>query len=109
MSDQAGRNPPGKRGNMAKQMTTKQRVTFSFVGPKAQSVQLAADFTSWEKSAVQFEKDKSGVWRKTILLTPGRYEYRLLVDGQWRDDPQCATRQPNQFGGENCVCVVNGA
>ena len=94
---------------MAKQMTTKQRVTFSYLGPEAQSVQLAADFTGWEKWAVHLEKDKSGLWKKTVLLTPGRYEYRLLVDGQWRDDPQCPTRQPNQFGGENCVCVVNGA
>jgi len=47
------------------------------------------------------------VWKKTISLPPGRYEYRLLVDGQWQDDPQCPLRQPNQFGGENCVCEVN--
>ena len=94
---------------MAKQMTSKQRVTFSFNGPEAHSVQLAGDFTGWEKWAVSLEKDKSGVWKKTVMLTPGRYEYRLLVDGQWCDDPQCATRQANQFGGENCVCVVNGS
>ena len=41
--------------------------------------------------------------------TPACYEYRLLVDGQWRDDPQCANRQPNQFGGQNCVLVLRAS
>jgi hypothetical protein len=33
----------------------------------------------------------------------------MLVDGEWRDDPQCPNRHPNQFGGQNCVCIVDGA
>jgi len=38
--------------------------------------------------------------------TPGRYEYRFVVDGQWRDDPACTERVPNGFGSENCVLRV---
>jgi hypothetical protein len=68
---------------------------------------LAGDFTGWEQAPVGLKKDKGGVWKKTLALPPGRYEYRLLVDGQWRDDPQCINRRPNQFGGQNCVCVVD--
>ena len=34
---------------------------------------------------------------------------RVLVDGQWQDDPSCPVREANQFGGQNCVCIVNGA
>jgi len=94
---------------MPKQKTAKQKVTFSYHAPSAQSVALAGDFTGWNQAPVVLKKDKGGVWKKTISLPPGRYEYRLLVDGQWRDDPQCANRQPNQFGSENCVCIVNGA
>ena len=91
---------------MAKQKTEK--VTFSFKAPDAQSVLLAGDFTGWQQAPLDLKKDKSGVWTKTVSLPPGRYEYKLLVDGNWQDDPSCQDRQPNQFGGHNCVCVVNG-
>jgi 1,4-alpha-glucan branching enzyme len=86
-----------------------QKVTFSFLAPNAQSVALAGDFTGWQQAPLDLKKDKSGIWKKIVSLPPGRYEYRLLVDGQWHDDPDCTERQPNQFGGANCVCVVNGA
>jgi len=87
---------------------SKHKVTFLYEAPAAQTVLLAGDFTGWQQAPVTPKKDKTGIWKKSISLPPGRYEYRLLVDGEWRDDPQCSTRQPNQFGGENCVCVVNG-
>jgi 1,4-alpha-glucan branching enzyme len=93
---------------MAKPKIARQKVTFSFVAPGAESVVLAGDFTGWQEAPLSLKKDKTGVWKKTVSLPSGRYEYRLLVDGQWRDDPQCPQRQPNQFGGENCVCVVDG-
>jgi 1,4-alpha-glucan branching enzyme len=94
---------------MAKPKTLKQKVIFTYAAPEAQSVLLAGDFTGWQQAPLSLKKDKSGTWKKTVSLTPGSYQYRLLVDGEWRDDPQCPKRQPNQFGGENCVCVVNGA
>src|SRR3974390_2591918 len=94
--------------SMPKPKTATQKITFSYAAPQAQSVMLAGDFTGWQQAPLQLKKDKSGVWKKTISLAPGRYEYRLLVDGEWRDDPNCPHRQPNQFGGDNCVCVVNG-
>ncbi len=92
---------------MAKPKVVKQKISFSYQAPSANAVLLAGDFTGWDQAPAALKKDKSGVWKKTIALPPGRYEYRLLVDGEWRDDPQCPIRQPNQFGGENCVCVVN--
>jgi 5'-AMP-activated protein kinase regulatory beta subunit len=94
---------------MANQKTAKQKVTFSYSAPEAKTVLLAGDFTGWETAPVSLKKDKDGLWKKTLSLATGTYQYRLLVDGQWRDDPSCAQRQPNQFGGQNCVCVVNGA
>src|SRR5256885_14934601 len=84
---------------MATQKTAKQKVTFSYTAPQARSVLLAGDFTGWQQAPLSLKKDKTGTWKKTVSLEPGRYEYRLLVDGEWRDDPQCPDRQPNQFGG----------
>ena len=94
---------------MAKEKTAKQKVTFSYEAPDAKAVLLAGDFTDWQAAPVTLKKDKSGVWKTTLSLAPGTYQYRLLVDGEWRDDPNCPHRQGNQFGGQNCVCVVNGA
>lgn len=93
---------------MAKQTTGKKRVSFSYAGPAAQSVLLAGDFTGWQQAALSLKRDKNGVWKKAVFLAPGRYEYRFVVDGEWRDDPACASRQANQFGGENCVLIVDG-
>jgi 1,4-alpha-glucan branching enzyme len=94
---------------MQKQKAGKQKVIFSYTAPEARKVMLAADFTGWEQSPIGLKKEKNGVWQKAVSLPPGRYEYRLLVDGQWQDDPLCSLRQPNQFGGQNCVLIVAGA
>ncbi len=91
---------------MAKQKIAKQKITFSLVAPQARIVQLAGDFSGWTEAPVVLKQLKSGLWQTVVGLAPGRYEYRFLVDGQWVDDPGCKLRQPNQFGGENCVCLV---
>lgn len=91
---------------MAAPKTPRQKVTFSFLAPNAQSVLLAGDFTGWQQAPLPLKKQKGGAWKKTVSLPPGRYEYRLLVDGNWQDDPECNDRVPNQYGGQNCVCSV---
>jgi 1,4-alpha-glucan branching enzyme len=93
---------------MTKNKIAKQKVSFSYTAPGAHTVFLVGDFTGWQQAPLEMKKDKKGLWKKTISLLPGRYEYRLLVDNEWRDDPDCPHRQPNQFGGQNCVCIVNG-
>ena len=91
---------------MATSKSSKQKVSFAILDPEAQSVALVGDFTEWEADAVQLKKQKNGQWKATVPLAPGSYEYRFLVDGQWRDDPQCQERLPNSFGSQNCVRVV---
>jgi 1,4-alpha-glucan branching enzyme len=88
---------------------TKQKVIFSYFAPEAKCVELLGDFTGWQQSPLKLRKSKGGSWKATVPLAPGRYAYRLLVDGEWRDDPQCTTREPNEFGGENCIYTVNAA
>jgi len=90
---------------MAKKTETK-RVQFEFLAPEALKVYLAADFNNWDTSANPMKKDKKGLWKITITLKPGRYEYRFLVDGKWENDPACAGCVPNEFGSMNCVRIV---
>ena len=48
-----------------------------------------------------------GKWVKQLSLTPGRYEYRFVVDGDWVSDPN-AEQTPNPHGGCNSVLIVQG-
>ena len=82
------------------------RQTFAFKAPDAMSVQLVGDFTHWERSPISLKKEAGGVWTTGLDLAPGTYHYRFLVDGQWRDDPECTLRVPNPFGGNNSVRKV---
>jgi len=90
---------------MAKKHDSKLQ-TFSFTAPGAMSVQLVGDFTHWKERPVNLQKAQDGVWRTTIELEPGTHHYRFLVDGQWRDDPECSVRVPNPYGGTDAVRQV---
>jgi len=83
--------------------SAKSNRTFSFNASEALSVQLVGDFTHWQENPVNLKRQRGGIWKATVLLTPGTYQYRFLVDGQWRDDPECTVRVPNSFGGQNSV------
>jgi len=80
--------------------------TFLFTAPTAMSVQLVGDFTHWQKSPIQMQKGGGSVWRATVPLDPGEHHYRFLVDGQWRDDPECTLHVPNPYGGHDSVRKV---
>ncbi|MEW6306514.1 MAG: isoamylase early set domain-containing protein [Verrucomicrobiota bacterium] len=80
--------------------------TFSIDTPVAASVLLAADFTSWEASAIPLKRRGKGIWEASVKLAPGTYHYRFIVDGQWTDDPACTLRAPNGFGSHNAIRTV---
>lgn len=75
--------------------------------PKAQDVRIAGDFNNWvpEKTPM-LHADGPDTFRALIRLEPGRYRYRLVVDGQWQTDPNNQAYEPNPFGGMNSVVEV---
>jgi 1,4-alpha-glucan branching enzyme len=84
----------------------KKSVVFSLNMPEAESVLLAGSFTNWGENPLPLKKQKSGVWKVNVRLEPGTYEYKFIVDGNWVNDPECSMRNPNPYGGENCVICV---
>jgi 1,4-alpha-glucan branching enzyme len=92
--------------NLVPKKSNKQKVSFNLLAPQAQNVLLAADFTNWEQSPLSLKKMKGGLWKGSVSLPPGSYEYRFIVDGQWQDDPDCPNHRLNRFGVQNCVCKV---
>ncbi len=81
-------------------------VQFELLAPAAVAVYLAGTFNNWDANAHPMEKDKKGVWKTSLSLKPGRYEYRFFVDGHWENDPACSCCVPNEFGSQNCVKFV---
>jgi 1,4-alpha-glucan branching enzyme len=79
----------------------KRRVTFSLASPDAKEVILMGDFNQWNPKIHPMKKNKNGVWEKVTFLFPGTYEYRFMVDGQWKNDPKNRQTRTNRFGSEN--------
>ncbi len=72
----------------------------------ARDVVVTGDFSSWSREGFRLLPAGDGTWGTTLRLPPGEYQYRLIVDGQWRDDPRAPKRVPNPFGSENGVLHV---
>ena len=85
---------------------TARRVPVEVRLDNARDVSISGDFNGWSDVGVRLSHDGSGLWRTVLHLPPGEYQYRLIVDGGWRDDPEAHRRVPNPFGTENCVMIV---
>jgi hypothetical protein len=77
-----------------------------FVQPRgaAGNLAIAADFNDWNPSRTPMMRDQNvDVWRAIVPVPPGRYRYRLVVDGQWQQDPYNDAVETNPFGELNNV------
>ena len=85
---------------------TRRRVVIRLEDKKAKKVTLMGDFNSWEPDAHPMKAHETGEWKKHLFLSPGRYEYKFVVDGQWWEDPAGEQKCPNRFGTCNSVVTV---
>lgn len=96
----------GSKGRATAPKVGKKRVAFAVHAPHAREVAMAGTFNDWDPLTRPMKREADGNWKVTFYLAPGKYEYRFIVDGIWTDDPCCTTRCWNQYGGENCIIVV---
>ena len=83
-------------------------IMFVTLYPRAQSVQVAGDFNNWQPEQALMEKvSENGVWQIKLPLGTGRYRYRLVVDGQWQQDPYNELTEMNPFGEMNSILEVH--
>ena len=69
-----------------KKQTEKRKGIFKIRAPGAKRVQLAGEFNDWDPDSHPLERDDEGFWKVGLRLAPGKYEYKLLVDGSWWED-----------------------
>ena len=82
-----------------------QNITFTLKPISAiKSLHVVGDFNGWSKTANPLhDKNNDGIWETTIMLQPGEYQYRFLIDDRlWIKDPQ----NPN-WGGETIVILFS--
>ncbi len=82
-------------------------VVFVTLYPRANSVHLAGDFNNWQPSASPMQRvGDTGVWQTKLKLQQGTYRYRLVVDGQWQQDPYNERTEVNPYGEYNSVVEI---
>lgn len=86
----------------------RKKVTFKVFAPEARSVSLLGDFNKWDPGTHPMRNKGDGKWQRALLLTPGRYDYGFLVDGQNRDPFRDASVFPNRFDAGSGTLHVYG-
>jgi 1,4-alpha-glucan branching enzyme len=82
-------------------------VVFILNSRDAQEVYLCGDFNHWTRKSlpmIRHEEDHS--WEKRLVLEPGRYEYKFIVNGVWIHNPDAPENVPNAYGSLNSVMEV---
>ncbi|MCA9669853.1 MAG: isoamylase early set domain-containing protein, partial [Myxococcales bacterium] len=81
---------------------------FVLRAPSARRVALVGDFNGWKAQQTLLRDDNGdGTWSVTLRLSPGRYRYKFLVDGQrWVVDPDAPASASDGFGGRNAVITL---
>jgi len=71
--------------------TSAREIVVRYRDASANDVRIAGDFNGWVpdkgvRSMIESDGE-TRVWTKVLQLPPGTYEYRYVVDGEWRKDP----------------------
>ena len=86
----------------------RQRIEFAInAGPGHQEVYLAGSFNDWEPTRKPLkDSNGDGIYRGYVMLLPGEYEYKFVVDGEWFIDEDNPCLAPNDLGTLNSVLKV---
>ena len=74
--------------------------------PRAKCWSPVISTTGRRWSPPMHRNGKAGEWTMKLPLLPGRYRYRLVVDGRWMTDPHNKYVEVNQFGELNNIVEV---
>jgi 1,4-alpha-glucan branching enzyme len=82
-------------------------VVLELDSPEANFVHVAGEFNDWKPEDIALTKGDDGIWRVTLDLEAGKYEYKFIIDGQnWVEDPANPDKVSDPYGGNNSVLTV---
>ena len=86
---------------------TSEGVLFRASGDGVSEVQVAGDFNDWMPHTTPMHRNGTD-FEALIKLPPGRYRYRLVMDGRWSHDSANPDMETNQYGEWNSILHVGG-
>lgn len=82
-----------------------EKAIFKLAGQIASEVALAGSFSDWKP--IKMHRHKYDEWIVRIKLTPGKYTYKFIVDGNWIPDPANPATEYDDTGNMNSVIRVD--
>ncbi|MEI6808934.1 MAG: glycogen-binding domain-containing protein [bacterium] len=83
----------------------KKHVHLSIKAEENNEVSVAGSFNEWNPKKHKLTY-ADGVYTISLLLGPGRHEYKFVINDVWCIDPECVEWAPNGLGSLNSVIVV---
>lgn len=74
--------------------------------PQAKLVTIAGSFNDWQPFYTLMYPE-NGEWVVKLNLAPGKYTYKLVVDGNWTLDPENTEKEDDGNGNTNSVLIVH--
>lgn len=85
----------------------KVNATFRYNGRPGKRVFVAGTFNNWDSEKHQLEySEEENCYILLIELPPGTYQYKFLVNGKWKIDPDNHEWALNGHGTLNSVVTV---
>jgi len=84
----------------------RRRVTFLYEDDPGMVVAVAGCFNEWLPDKQLIDKNGDGIYTGTMMLAPGVYEYKFVVNGEWKIDEHNPNFTPNDIGSLNSVLVL---
>ncbi len=84
------------------------RIVFTFPDNGA-DIRIAGDFNDWVPDRDVQTRRADGAISKILHVRPGVYQYRLVVDGRWQEDPGNPRQIANLYGEINSILRVEEA
>ncbi len=83
------------------------QVRFELEAEAGSAVAVAGTFNDWDptKNPMKDNPD-SGKFATAVKMSPGKHEYKFVVNGEWIIDPNCKDGAPNDCGSLNSVLHV---
>ncbi|UCF05547.1 MAG: isoamylase early set domain-containing protein [bacterium] len=84
-----------------------QPVVLKFRRPQASVVSVIGSFNNWDPTATPMKQTAGGIWQATLILPPGQYSYKFLIDRKAKiPDPEAVRMEADGFGGTNSILIV---
>lgn len=73
----------------------------------ADRISVTGDFNDWQQDAHPLVQNRQGVWQVAVDLPVGHsYQFRYVIDGQWRTDSHADGFADNSYGSQNSVVTA---